>query len=239
MSKGGDSINCWAAVTANATQTRIATTKKMIVECLVISPFESNCWIVGCEKTREGAVIDPGGDAERILKGVNQHRLTLKYAVHTHGHLDHVAATSAIQLKTRAEVLIHEADRMLLENLSLQAALFGLPAPTAPVVDRYLREGDRVSFGVYTLSVIETPGHSPGGICLKLEGDEKVLFTGDTLFQSSIGRTDLWGGSYSQLIRSIREKLWPLDDDTTIHPGHGQTSTLGAEKRSNPFLQEL
>lgn len=211
----------------------------MIVERLVVGPFESNCWILGCEKTREGVVIDPGDDAERILQVVNRHSLSLKYAIQTHAHLDHISATAAIQVETGAEVLIHEAEQLLLDNLSAQASLFGLPAPAAPTVNGYIREGDKISFAEYTLSVIETPGHSPGGISLKLEGPEKLLFTGDALFQGSIGRTDLMGGSYSQLVDSIREKLFPLDDDTVIHPGHGESSTLGAEKRLNPFLREL
>lgn len=211
----------------------------MIVECLVVSPFESNCWILGCEETREGVVIDPGGDAERILKVVNQHTLALKYAIHTHAHLDHISATSAIQIETGAEVLIHKAEQLLLDILPAQASLFGLPAPAAPTVNRYIREGEKISFAEYTLSVIETPGHSPGSISLKLEGLEKLLFTGDALFQGSIGRTDLWGGSHAQLIHSIREKLLPLDDEMEIHPGHGSSSTLGAEKRWNPFLQEF
>lgn len=211
----------------------------MIVEQLVVSLFESNCWILGCEKTREGVVIDPGDEAERILEVVNQHTLALKYAIHTHAHLDHISATSVIQVETGAEVLIHEAEQPLLDNLPVQASLFGLPSPAAPDVSRYIREGEKICFAGYTFSVIETPGHSPGGISLKLEGTEKLLFTGDALFQGSIGRTDLWGGSYSQLIHSIQEKLFPLNDEMVIHPGHGPSSTLGAEKRWNPFLQEL
>ncbi len=211
----------------------------MIVEQVVVSPFESNCWILGCEKTREGVVIDPGDEAERILEVVNQHTLTLKYAIHTHAHLDHISATSVIQAETGAEVLIHAAEQPLLDNLPAQASLFGFPTPAAPTVDRYIREGEKISFAGYTLSVIETPGHSPGSISLRLDGPEKLLFTGDALFQGSIGRTDLWGSSYSQLIHSIREKLFPLDEEIVIHPGHGASSTLGAEKHWNPFLQEF
>lgn len=211
----------------------------MIVERLVVSPFESNCWILGCENTREGVVIDPGDDPERIMEVVNRHALVLKYAIQTHAHLDHISATSTVQAETGAEVLIHEAEQLLLDNLPAQASLFGLPAPAVPVVNRYIREGEKIGFAGYTLSVIETPGHSPGSISLELKGEENLLFTGDALFQGSIGRTDLWGGSYSQLIDSIREKLFPLDDETVIHPGHGESSTLGAEKRLNPFLQEL
>ncbi|MCZ6679279.1 MAG: MBL fold metallo-hydrolase [Candidatus Poribacteria bacterium] len=210
----------------------------MILESLVVSPFQSNCWILGCEETRAGVVIDPGDEAERILKVVEAHKLTLKYLIHTHGHLDHVSATAAIQRETGAPVLIHEADGMLLDHLSAQGMMFGIAAPEPPAVDQYIREGDRISFGQYTLSVIETPGHSPGGICLKLE-DEGLLFAGDTLFQGSIGRTDLWGASYEQLMDSIRDQLMPLDDETIVHPGHGPSTTLGREKRENPFLQGL
>lgn len=209
----------------------------MLLERLVISPFQSNCWILGCEETREGVVIDPGGEAARILEAVAAHQLTIRYAIHTHGHLDHASATAIVQRKTGCQVLIHRADKGLLYNLPLQATIFEVEAPETPKIDLYIREGNRVSFGRYALSVIETPGHSPGGVCLKLEGDKPTLFSGDTLFQGSIGRTDIWGGSYEQLIRSIREKLWHLSDETIIHPGHGQSTTLGIEKRDNPFLQ--
>ena len=211
----------------------------MILENLVVSPFQSNCWIVGCEETREGVVIDPGDEAERILDIVTAHQLKIRYVIHTHGHLDHVSATAIVQRETGGLMLIHKADEILLDELPTQAIMFGLNEPEIPKIDQYIREGDRISFGHYTLYVIETPGHSPGGVCLKLEGDKPALFAGDTLFQGSIGRTDLWGGSYDGLIRSIREKLWHLDDETVIYPGHGPRTTLGAEKQENPFLQGL
>ena len=210
---------------------------KLILECLVIPPFESNCWILGCSETQAAVVIDPG-DEDGIIKILEAHQLTLKYLIHTHGHLDHVSATAALQQETGTPVLIHEADQILLDNLELQGTMFGLGAPATPTVDKYISEGDRVDWGKYTLSVIETPGHSPGGVCLNLEG-EKILFAGDTLFQDSIGRTDLWGGDYEQLLESIREQLWQLDDDTTVCPGHGPRTTIGREKRENPFLQGL
>lgn len=211
---------------------------RILLERLIVGPFQSNCWILGCKETLEGIVIDPGDEAKRILKTIEKHELTLKQVIHTHGHLDHVSATSVIQQETDALVLMHEADEFLLENLSLQASTFGIPAPEVPVVNQHIHEGDEFSFGVHTLSVIETPGHSPGGVCLRLE-EEKLLFAGDTLFAGSIGRTDLWDASYKQLIRSISEKLLPLDDDMVIHPGHGPSTTLEDEKRYNPFLQEL
>ena len=210
---------------------------KLILECLVVPLFESNCWMLGCSETRAAVVIDPGDEAG-ILKILEAHQLTLKYLIHTHGHLDHVSATAAIQQETGVPVLIHEADQILLDNLELQGTMFGLTAPASPIVDRYICEGDRVDWGKYTLSVIETPGHSPGGVCLNLEG-EQILFAGDTLFQDSIGRTDLWGGDYEQLLDSIREQLWQLDDDTIVCPGHGPRTTIGREKRENPFLQGL
>ncbi len=210
---------------------------KLILECLVVPPFESNCWILGCSETQAAVVIDPGGEAD-ILKTLKAHKLTPKYLIHTHGHLDHVSATAILQQKTEAPVLIHEADQILLDNLTLQGTMFGLTAPPPPTVDKYICEGDSIDWGKYTLSVIETPGHSPGGICLKLEG-EKILFAGDTLFQDSIGRTDLWGGDHEQLLDSIRDKLWQLDDDTIVCPGHGPRTTIGREKRENPFLQGL
>ena len=210
---------------------------KLILECLTVPPFGSNCWILGCDETQAAVVIDPG-DAASILKTLQAHQLTLKYLIHTHGHLDHVSATTALQQETGAPVLIHEADQILLDNLGPQGTMFGLTAPAPPTVDRYICEGDSIDWGKYTLSVIETPGHSPGGVCLNLEG-EAILFAGDTLFQDSIGRTDLWGGDYEQLLNAIREKLWQLDDDTIVCPGHGPRTTIGREKRENPFLQRL
>lgn len=210
---------------------------KLILECLTVPPFQSNCWILGCSETQAAVVIDPGDEAG-ILKTLEAHNLTLKYLIHTHGHLDHVSATAAIQQQTGAPVLIHKEDQILLDNLELQGTMFGLTAPEVPTVDRYIGEGDAIDWSGHTLSVIETPGHSPGGVCLNLEG-EKILFAGDTLFQDSIGRTDLWGGDCEQLLDSIREKLWQLDDDTVVCPGHGPRTTIGREKRENPFLQGL
>ena len=192
---------------------------KLILECLVVPPFESNCWILGCSETEEAVVIDPG-DAAGILQTLKTHQFTVKYLIHTHGHIDHVSATAAIQRQTGAPVLLHEADQILLDNLILQGTMFGLTAPPAPTVDKYICEGDEINWGQHTLSPIDTPGHSPGGVCLNLE-EEKVLFAGDTLFQGSIGRTDLWGGDSEQLLDSIQEKLWRLDDDTIVCPGHG------------------
>jgi glyoxylase-like metal-dependent hydrolase (beta-lactamase superfamily II) len=210
---------------------------KLILECLVVPPFESNCWILGCSETEEAVVIDPG-DAAGILQTLKTHQFTVKYLIHTHGHIDHVSATAAIQRQTGAPVLLHEADQILLDNLTLQGTMFGLTAPPAPTVDKYICEGDEINWGQHTLSVIDTPGHSPGGVCLNLEG-EQILFAGDTLFQGSIGRTDLWGGDSEQLLDSIQEKLWRLDDDTIVCPGHGPRTTIGREKRENPFLQGL
>ena len=134
------------------------------------------------------------------------HNLTIKYLIHTHGHLDHVGATAAVQRQTSSLTLIHEADQVMLDNLPTQAAMFGGEEPKIPTIDQYIRDGDRISFGRYTLFVIETPGHSPGGVCLELEGDAPALFAGDTLFQASIGRTDIWGGSYEQLIENQKEQ---------------------------------
>ncbi len=208
---------------------------KLILECLSVPPFQSNCWILGCSETQIAVVIDPGDEAA-IYQILEAHRLTVKYLIHTHGHLDHVSATATIQQETGAPVLIHEEDQIFLDNLELQGTMFGIIAPEPPTVDRYIGEGDTIGWSGHTLSVIETPGHSPGGVCLNLEG-EKILFAGDTLFQDSIGRTDLWGGDYEQLLDSIREKLWQLDDDTIVCPGHGPRTTIGREKRENPFLQ--
>ena len=181
-------------------------------------------------------MIDPG-DETSILQTLKAHQLTLKYLIHTHGHLDHVSATAAIQQETGAPVLIHEADQILLDNLTLQGTMFGLTAPAPPTVDKYICEGDNIDWGKYTLSVIETPGHSPGGVCLNLEG-QKILFAGDTLFQDSIGRTDLWGGDYELLLDSIRESYGSSTTIQSYVPGTGHGPQSGEKNVRTRFFKD-
>lgn len=204
----------------------------MIVRKLTLGPFATNCYIVGFESNKVGMIIDPADEAQLILSNVRELGLDIKSVVLTHGHLDHIGALKEVKEATGAEVAIHSDDVNFLHDQSL-GALFGLAYPTPPLPDRLLKDGDSLDVGDLHFSVLHTPGHSPGGICLLGHG---VVFSGDTLFNYGIGRTDLPGGSYSQLMDSIHSQLMVLPDDTIIYPGHGPDSTIGAERRGNPFL---
>jgi len=194
----------------------------------------ANCFILGCELTKQAVVIDPGDDADRILMELGKSNLTVKYLINTHGHFDHVSANKRMKEATGAQIAIHPEDEPMLHELSQSALMFGLSAENSPPADILLKDGDEVSFGDITLQVIHTPGHSRGGISLYTKGH---LFSGDTLFAGSIGRTDLSGGDYDTLISSIKEKLLIFDEDTIVYTGHGPETTIGNEKRMNPFLK--
>lgn len=205
----------------------------MILKELAVGPIMANCFILGCEETHKAAVIDPGGDAERILDTLKRSGLDAVVIVNTHGHFDHVGANAEVKKATGAEILIHEADAPMLSSLSSSAAAFGLSCSDSPPPDRRISDGDTVSFGTLTLKVLHTPGHTPGGISLHIE---EMVFVGDTLFSGSIGRTDFPGGDYDTLISSIRTKLFPLGDAVDVFTGHGPATTIGREKRFNPFV---
>ena len=201
-----------------------------------VTPCQQNCTLLWCEATRKAAVIDPGGDLDRIRGAVAQNGVTVEKIILTHGHIDH--AGGAAELKEALGVAIegpHEADRFLLDRLEETGRGYGIPArPVTP--DRWLQEGDTVGIGDLTLDVLHCPGHSPGSVVL-VSTAERFAIVGDVLFQGSVGRTDLPGGDGKALIRSIKDKLLPLGDDIAFICGHGPTSTLGQERRTNPFLQ--
>ena len=205
----------------------------MLIETLAVGPLQVNCYLLGCEETREAVVVDPGGDVVRILEALKAHRLDLKRIVCTHAHFDHVGGVRELKEATGAEFFLHQDDLPLLKGVLSQAIFFGLRAGSPPTVDGYLEEGDEIVFGRESLRVLHTPGHSPGGVSLVGDG---VVFVGDLLFAGSIGRTDLPGGSYPALIEAVQIKIFPLGDEVVVYPGHGPATTIGQERRHNPFL---
>ncbi|MFQ6114278.1 MAG: MBL fold metallo-hydrolase [bacterium] len=205
----------------------------MIIERLEVGVFAENCYIIGCEKTHQGVVIDPGDEIPKILHKIDEMQLDIKFILLTHAHLDHVKELNLLKEEITVPVMMHSADEFLLENLSSQAAAFGLSISGIPKVDKYVIEGDFIDFGQSRFEVLHTPGHSPGSVSYVSTG---VAFVGDVLFAGSVGRTDLPGGDYDMLINSIKTKVYPLGDDTTIYPGHGPETTLGRERQVNPFL---
>jgi len=208
----------------------------MIVKMLVVGPFASNCYIVGSSSTKEGMIIDPGAEAGTILKTVQQTGLSISLIVATHAHMDHIDALQAVKEETNAPFALHEAEEALLSGGAMRPlqSLGFSPYQSAPEPDRLLKDGDRIDVGDLHFEVLHTPGHSPGGICLSGHG---VVFSGDALFNFSIGRTDFPGGSYERLLKGIREKLMVLPDETIVYPGHGPATTIGDERRGNPFLR--
>ncbi len=206
----------------------------MIISVLPVGLIQTNCYVVGCEQTREGVVIDPGGHPDRILAEIERLGLTIRYILNTHAHFDHTDANGALVKATGAPLAIHREDRPLLEA-SGGAAVFGLRANPSPPPDLELRGGDRLEVGNLRLEVLHTPGHTPGHVCF-YEPTEMVLYDGDVLFRRGIGRTDLPGGSWQQLLHSIRKVLFALPDETVVYSGHGPATTIGEEKRLNPWL---
>lgn len=188
----------------------------------------------------KAVVIDPGGDFPRIREQIEQAGMTVSAIVHTHTHIDHVGATAPLQRWSGAEALIHEADRALYDMLSVQAAMLGISEPESCEVRGALADGFSFHAGEVEIGVIHTPGHTPGSVSFSIQTPEgSLLFSGDTLFQRGIGRTDLWGGDSSEIMRSLSERLMVLDDETLVVPGHGPTTTIGDERRHNPFLAAL
>ena len=208
----------------------------MIVKMLVVGPFASNCYIVGSSSTKQGMIIDPGAEAGTILRTVQQMELSIFLIVVTHAHIDHVSALRSVQEKTNAEFALHEAEKGLLLTAPMRMLTsLGLsPIKSPPQPDRLLKDGDSIEIGDLHFEVLHTPGHSSGGISLLGQG---VVFSGDTLFNFGIGRTDFPGCSHELLMESIREKLMVLPDETIVYPGHGPPTTIGDERRGNPFLQ--
>ncbi len=209
----------------------------MLIETFPVGPLQCNCSIIADAESGQAAVVDPGGDPGNIIKAVERHGLTVKYLLHTHAHFDHILGAKAVKEATGASICLHKEDQWLYDNLDKQLSLFGFKADEPLPVDRYLEDEETVDLGTLRTRVIHTPGHTPGSLCFQTQNKDAVLLlAGDTLFAGSIGRTDLWGGSFEAIIKSIRQRLLTLDDGTRVIPGHGPETDIWSEKRSNPFL---
>jgi hydroxyacylglutathione hydrolase len=208
----------------------------MILESVPVGMLMCNCVIVGDEATKRAIVIDPGDEVEKITALLDKHGLTVAAIVATHGHIDHVGGIAALKALTGAPAMLHEADAPMYENLALQAQWLGVPTPATTQIDTYLVDRQQLEFGKQKLEVRHTPGHSPGSVSLVVPHDVPTIFAGDTLFAGSIGRTDLWGGSFDEIIRSIRGTLLHMPDESVVLPGHGPRTTIGTERATNPFL---
>lgn len=207
----------------------------MIHEIIPVGPLQCNCSIIGDETTREAMVIDPGDDLDDVLALVRKHNLTVKQIVITHAHIDHIGGAMKLRAATGAPILLNQNDYALLKMLDVQASWIGMPAPDKVEIDRSVTTGESIAAGSQTAQVLHTPGHTEGSICLYFAADKKLI-AGDTLFAGSIGRTDLPGGSMQKIVRSLHDTVLSLPDDTVVVPGHGELTTIGEERESNPFL---
>jgi glyoxylase-like metal-dependent hydrolase (beta-lactamase superfamily II) len=211
----------------------------MILEVSAIEPFFKNGFVLGCEDTHEGVVIDPGDEVEALLQTVARHELTIRYILLTHAHLDHITGVGRAKKALAAPIYLHRADNFLYKAVVQQGMMFGLHVEPQPPVDVFYDGEGPLAFGSYRVWVHHTPGHCPGGVCLAVGREDvpvRTLFVGDTLFAGSIGRTDLPGGDMATLLASIRNVLFAFPDDTVVYSGHGEPTTIGRERRTNPFL---
>jgi glyoxylase-like metal-dependent hydrolase (beta-lactamase superfamily II) len=214
----------------------------VILETRANPPFYKNGFVIGCEKTREAMLIDPGDEVDELLDVIGRQALSVKRILLTHAHVDHVTGVGRAKRALHAPICLHRDDNFLYEAAPEQAAYFGLQADRQPPVDHFYAPQEVFTFGAYDVSVHHTPGHCPGGVCLavgRTGGPQSDLFVGDTLFAGSIGRTDLPGADYETLMRSIRQVLFAFGDQARVYPGHGPATTIGQERRTNPFLVGL
>ncbi len=213
-------------------------TQTLAYRVIPVTAFQQNCTLLWCTKTQAAAVVDPGGDLPRIKAAIAEEGVDLKQIWLTHGHIDHAGAAAELAEELQLPVIgPQQADQFWLDGLAEQSRMFGLPEARSVQPDRWLQQGDQLALGAQCVEVLHCPGHTPGHVVFFARAAELVL-VGDVLFQGSIGRTDFPQGDFDTLIRSIKERLWPLGDQVTFIPGHGPMSTIGAERRSNPFLQD-
>jgi glyoxylase-like metal-dependent hydrolase (beta-lactamase superfamily II) len=213
-------------------------TLRPIAYRLVVGPLQANCYVVACPETADAAVVDPGGDADRIIEYVRANGLHPRCIINTHAHPDHADANAALKARYHVPIWMHRGEAAMLSQAGPLMKLIGFAFEPSPPPDRLIEDGDELEIGTLKLRVLHTPGHSPGGICLLYGGGSPpILLSGDTVFAGSVGRTDFPGGSYDALMTSIRKKILPLPDDTVILPGHGPETTLARERASNPFFR--
>ena len=211
----------------------------MIVETRAVEPFYKNGYVVGCEDTRQGVLIDPGDEVGELLEAAVQQRLDIRYILLTHAHLDHITGVRQAKDALKVPVGLHQADNFLYEAVVQQGRMFGFEVEEQPPVDFFYEGEAPVRFGKYNVTIRHTPGHCPGGVCLAIAHEtraDRALFVGDTLFAGSIGRVDLPGGDMGTLLKSIRNVLFAYPDDTVVYSGHGAPTTIGRERKTNPFL---
>jgi glyoxylase-like metal-dependent hydrolase (beta-lactamase superfamily II) len=213
----------------------------MLIETRAVGPFFKNAYLLACERTAESVVIDPGDEVDELVALVAGWRLAVRYILLTHAHVDHVTGVAAARRAWEAPIALHPDDQFLYDRAVQMGLMFGLQVEPLPPVDLYYQPGQVIRFGDYEVRAHHTPGHCPGGVCLQVgragePGGGRDLFVGDTLFAGSIGRTDLPGGDFNTLIASIRTTLFGFGDDARVHPGHGPSTTIGDERRTNPFL---
>ncbi len=211
----------------------------LLLETFPVGDFQCNCSVLACADTKEALVVDPGGEHARILEIIRHYDLTVRYIVHTHAHLDHIAETRDVKEQAGGTIALHKDDLFLYDGFLMQAAMFGWQVRPVLPVDHFLVDGESLAFGKRAARVLHTPGHTPGSCCFAIDqtGDAPLLFAGDTLFARSIGRTDLPGGDYATIEKSIRARLYTLDPDTRVIAGHGPDTTIGDERRKNPFVR--
>lgn len=220
-------------------QSANSSNNKLWVTTFPVGALQCNCSIVADPVSKEAVVIDPGGDADAIVKLLDDNGLKAKYLLHTHAHFDHILGSAKVAEKTGAKICVHKGDEWLYTNLALQGEFIGwnLSAEKISPIDHFLEDEEELQLGQVKAQVIHTPGHTPGSTCFCVqEKDESLLFAGDTLFHNSIGRTDLWGGSFDDIVKSIRSKLFRLEESTQVIAGHGPDTTIWEEKRNNPFV---
>jgi len=214
----------------------------MILGTAADGPFQKNGYVLGCERTKEAVYIDPGDEVEQLLAFAAGQGLSVRLILLTHAHVDHVSGVAEAKRRLEAPIYLHRADRLLYDNAARQGAMFGIQVEQPPPVDRYYDDHPRITFGDYVVDVHHTPGHAPGGVCLAVTKQgaaaAPALFVGDTLFAGSIGRTDLPGGDYEMLMQAITGVLLAFPDESIVYSGHGPETTIGRERRSNPFVLE-